>query len=192
LKASLIGLSQNLADWSSRSTCTFSRVSADNGEMLTIREAQAADVGSILSLIRALAEYEREPAAVVATEADLLRDGFGAHPRFQCVIAEWSGEPVGFALFFYNYSTWHGRAGIYLEDLFVQPSHRGKGIGRALLVYLAQRAQAEDLTRVVWHVLGWNTPAIEFYKTLGAESLSAWEIMRVTGPALKALAEGGA
>jgi GNAT superfamily N-acetyltransferase len=159
--------------------------------MLTIREAQPADVGSILSLIRALAEYEREPAAVVATEADLLRDGFGAQPRFQCVIAEWSGEPVGFALFFYNYSTWHGRAGIYLEDLFVEPSHRGKGIGRALFRYLGQRAQSEGLTRVVWHVLGWNTPTIEFYKTLGAESLSAWEIMRLTGPALKALAESG-
>jgi GNAT superfamily N-acetyltransferase len=158
--------------------------------MLLIRDAQPADVGSILSLIRALAEYEREPSAVVATEEDLLRDGFGAEPRFQCVIAEWSGEPVGFALFFYNYSTWHGRAGIYLEDLFVQPSHRGQGIGRALLVYLAQRAQAEGLTRVVWQVLHWNTPAIDFYKTLGAESLSAWQGMRLTGPPLKALAEG--
>jgi len=157
--------------------------------MLTIRQAQPADVGSILSLIRALAEYEREPAAVVATEQDLLRDGFGAQPRFQCVIAEWSGEPVGFALFFYNYSTWHGRAGIYLEDVFVQPSHRGKGIGRALFQYLGQRARTEGLTRVVWHVLRWNTPAIEFYQALGAESMSAWEIMRLTGPALKALAE---
>jgi len=157
--------------------------------MLTIREAQPADVGSILFLIRALAEYEREPAAVVATEEDLLSYWFCALTRFQCVIADWSGEPVGFALFFYNYSTWHGRAGIYLEDLFVQPSHRGKGIGRALFRYLGQRAQAEGLTRVVWHVLRWNTPAIEFYKALGAESLSAWETMRVTGPALKSLAE---
>jgi GNAT superfamily N-acetyltransferase len=157
--------------------------------MLVIREAQPADVSSILSLIRALAEYEREPSAVVATEEDLLRDGFGVQPRFQCVIAEWSGEAVGFALFFYNYSTWHGRAGLYLEDLFVQPSHRGKGIGRALLGYLARRAQAEGLTRVVWQVLHWNTPAIEFYKTLGAESLSAWKGMRLTGPSLKALAE---
>jgi GNAT superfamily N-acetyltransferase len=157
--------------------------------MLTIRTAQPADVGSILSLIRALAEYEREPSAVVATEEDLLRDGFGAERRFQCVIAEWSGEPVGFALFFYNYSTWHGRAGIYLEDLFVQPSHRGRGIGRALFRYLAQRAQTEGLTRVVWHVLRWNTPAIEFYKALGAECLSAWEIMRLTGPALNVSSE---
>ena len=160
--------------------------------MLTIREAQPADAGVVLSLIRALAEYEREPSAVVATEEDLLRDGFGAEPRFQCVIAEWSGEAVGFALFFYNYSTWHGRAGIYLEDLFVQPSHRSKGIGQALFRYLGQRAQTEGLTRVVWHVLRWNTPAIEFYKALGAESLSAWEIMRLTGPALKALAEAEA
>jgi GNAT superfamily N-acetyltransferase len=157
--------------------------------MLTIREAQPADVSCILALIRALAEYEREPAAVVTTEEDLLRDGFGPEPRFQCVIAEWSGEPAGFALFFYNYSTWHGRAGIYLEDLFVEPSHRGKGIGRALLKYLAQRARSEGLTRVVWQVLNWNTPSIEFYKTLGAESLSAWQGMRLTGPALKALAE---
>lgn len=157
--------------------------------MLVIRDAQPSDVGTILSLIRGLAEYERDPHAVVATEDDLLRDGFNPDPKFHCVIAEWSGEAVGFALFFYNYSTWHGRAGIYLEDLFVEPSHRGKGIGKALFRYLGQRCRDEGLTRLVWQVLKWNTPAIDFYNSLGARPLTEWQTMRLTGDALNALAE---
>lgn len=158
--------------------------------MLLIRAAGPADTAIILSLIRGLAEYEREPLAVVATEADLLRDGFGPEPKYHCVIAEWSAEPVGFALFFYNYSTWHGRAGLYLEDLFVLPAHRGKGIGKALFRYLAERTRREGLTRLVWQVLAWNTPAIDFYLSLGARPLTEWQSMRLTGDALKALAEG--
>lgn len=156
--------------------------------MLVVRPASAADVTLILSLIRELAEYERDPDAVRATEDDLLRDGFGAERRFECVIAEWSGEAAGFALFFYNYSTWHGRAGIYLEDLFVRPGLRGKGIGKALFQYLAQRTVDEKLTRLVWQVLNWNDPAIQFYRSLGAEPMSEWQTMRLTGEALNQLA----
>ncbi len=158
--------------------------------MLDIRPAVAADVPLILSLVRELAEYEREPDAVIATEADLLRDGFGAQRRFECVVAEWDGKPAGFALFFYNYSTWHGRAGIYLEDLFVRPSLRGQGIGKELFRYLAQRTLDEKLTRLVWQVLNWNEPAIQFYRSLGAAPMSDWQSMRLTGDALKRLASG--
>ena len=156
--------------------------------MLTIRAATAADVSLILAFIRELAEYEREPNAVMATEADLLRDGFGPRPEFRVVIAEWEGRPAGFALFFHVYSTWQGRPGIYLEDLFVRPEFRGKGIGKALLVHLAQVALQENCGRLAWEVLDWNTPAIEFYKSLGAETLDQWRIMRVTGEALERLA----
>jgi GNAT superfamily N-acetyltransferase len=158
--------------------------------MLHIRAARPADASLILSLVRELAHYEREPDAVNATEADLLRDGFGHPRRFECVIAEWRGEPAGFALFFYNYSTWHGRAGIYLEDLFVRPIFRGKGIGRALFQHLAQRTLDEHLTRLVWQVLTWNEPAIQFYRSLGAEPMSEWQGMRLTGEPLKRLATG--
>lgn len=156
--------------------------------MLTIRAATAADVSLILAFIRELAEYEREPNAVMATEADLLRDGFGPRPEFRVVIAEWEGRPAGFALFFHVYSTWQGRPGIYLEDLFVRPEFRGKGIGKALLAHLAQLALKENCGRLAWEVLDWNTPAIEFYKSLGAETLDQWRIMRVTGEALQRLA----
>ena len=107
--------------------------------MITIREAVANDISLILALIRELAEYERSPESAVATEEDLLRDGFGAQPRFKCVIAEWNGEPAGFALYFYNFSTWMGRAGIYLEDLFVRTAYRRKGIGRDLFRSLPLR-----------------------------------------------------
>src|SRR5579859_3979713 len=118
--------------------------------MLHLRPAEAPDVPLILAFIHELAEYERAPDAVRATEAGLLRDGFGPQPRYQCVLAEWDGKPAGFALFFYNYSTWDGRAGIYLEDLFVRTEFRGRGIGRALFSHLAQRALGEGLTRLVW------------------------------------------
>jgi len=156
--------------------------------MLTIRPATAADVSLILAFIRELAAYEREPDAVAATEADLLRDGFGPRPEFRVLLAEWDAQPAGFALFFHNYSTWQGRPGLYLEDLFVRPQFRGKGIGKALLVRLAQIARQENCGRLAWEVLDWNTPSIEFYKSLGAETLREWLIMRVQGEALDRLA----
>ena len=157
--------------------------------MLSIRPAEKSDIGLMLALIRELAEYERESAAAVATADDLLRDGFGPQPRFQCVIAEWNGDPAGFALFFYNYSTWEGRAGIYVEDLFVRPLFRKQGIGRALFAYLAQRAVDEDLGRLVWQVLDWNQPAIDFYKSLGAQRAAEWQTMRLSGDAIRLLAK---
>ncbi|MFZ3213386.1 MAG: GNAT family N-acetyltransferase [Terriglobales bacterium] len=156
--------------------------------MLTIRPATAADVPLTLEFIRELAEYEREPQAAVATAADLLRDGFGPEPKFRVDIAEWSGEPAGFALYFWNYSTWQGRPGLYLEDLFMRPRFRGKGIGKALLVHLARVAVKNNCGRLVWQVLDWNTPAIEFYESLGAETMKEWLTMRVTGEALVRLA----
>jgi GNAT superfamily N-acetyltransferase len=156
--------------------------------MLTIRPATAADVPLILEFIRELAEYEREPQAAVATSADLLRDGFGPEPKFRVDIAEWSGEPAGFAFYFWNYSTWQGRPGLYLEDLFVRPRFRGNGIGKALLVHLARVALKNNCGRLVWQVLDWNTPAIEFYQSLGAETMKEWLTMRVTGEALVRLA----
>jgi GNAT superfamily N-acetyltransferase len=157
--------------------------------MLQIRAAQAEDVGTILKLIRGLAEYEHEPQAVEATEQDLLRDGFGDHPRFHCALAEWDGKPVGFALYFYNYSTWKGRHGIFLDDLFVYPEHRGKGIGKALLLHVARIAAAQNCGRYEWLVLDWNTPAIEFYESLGGKRMKQWLPVRVEGEALQELAK---
>ena len=156
--------------------------------MLAIRNATPEDAGLVLDFIRRLAEYEREPNAVVATENDLLRDGFGPNPKYRCVIAEWDNKPAGFAFFFYNYSTWRGRPGLYLEDLFVLPEMRGKGIGKALLQHLAQIALRENCYGIRWMVLEWNEPALKFYETLGAEILGEWETMLLTGPALKELA----
>jgi len=157
---------------------------------LTIRPATSADVALIVSFIRELAEYERAPEAAVATPADLLRDGFGAEPKFRVVIAEWNGQPAGFALFFYNYSTWQGRAGLFLEDLFVRPAFRGRGIGKALLLHLARIAVSEDCGRFVWNVLDWNQPAIDFYQSLGATVMKEWLIMRLDGEMLRKLAMG--
>ena len=157
--------------------------------MLKIRPATTSDAGLMLELIRALAIYEREPDAVTATESDLLRDGFGASPKFRCVIAEWNGEAAGFAFWFYNYSTWQGRPGLYLEDLFVKPEFRGKGIGKALLLHLARVASEEHCGRFEWSVLDWNTPAIEFYESLGAKLHREWLRMRVEGDALAKLAQ---
>lgn len=156
--------------------------------MLSIRNAIAADVPVILDFIRGLAEYEREPKAVIATEQDLLRDGFGPEPKYRCVIADWDGQPAGFAFFFYNYSTWRGEAGLYLEDLFVLPKMRGKGIGKALLQHLAEIALRENCYGIRWMVLEWNEPALKFYEALGATILGEWETMLLTGPALERLA----
>jgi GNAT superfamily N-acetyltransferase len=158
--------------------------------MLAIRPAKTADVSLILELIHELATYEREPHAVVATEADLLRDGFGERPFFQCLIAEADGVPAGFAFYFFNYSTWRGRPGIHLEDLFVRPPFRGKGIGKALLVKVAEVAVANQCARFQWDVLDWNQTAIDFYHSLGAKFMSEWRIMRVSGEALRTLASG--
>jgi GNAT superfamily N-acetyltransferase len=156
--------------------------------MLTIRPATPADVPVILRFIRELATYEREPDAVVATEADLLRDGFGPTPRFWSLIAELDGAPAGFALYFTSYSTWRGHHGIRLEDLYVTPALRGKGIGKALLVRLAQIAVEQGCPRLEWDVLDWNAPAIAVYERIGAHILTEWRIMRLSGDALTALA----
>src|SRR5262249_19932746 len=134
--------------------------------MVTIRNATSSDTALILEFIRGLAEYERAPHGVVATEDDLRRDGFGSNPLYRCVIAEWDNRPAGFAFFFYNYSTWRGQPGLYLEDLFVLPQMRGKGVGKALLQHLAQIALRENCYGIRWMVLEWNEPAIKFYESL--------------------------
>ncbi len=156
--------------------------------MLRIRKAEASDVSQILALVRELAEYEKASHEVRATEADLLRDGFSETPRFFVELAEWEGAPAGFALWFYNYSTWEGRPGLYLEDLYVRPALRGRGIGKALLVHLARRAAAERCGRFQWQVLDWNTPSIDFYEALGAKALREWITMRVSGADIVRLA----
>lgn len=153
-----------------------------------IRPASPQDVPEILALIRELAAYEREPMAVQTTEADLLRDGFGPTPRFYTLIAEEEGVTVGMALYFYNWSTWRGRPGIHLEDLFVRPSSRGRGIGKALLGAVATVAVQNNCGRLQWDVLEWNQPAIDFYQRLGARFLDQWRIMRLADDALTALA----
>lgn len=176
-------------------------------EQLTIRPATPADIPQMLAFIRELADYEHEPASALATHADLLRDGFPTSglARFHALIAELAGAiepsstknverttnnaptPAGFALYFYNYSTWRGHTGIWVEDLFVRPAFRGRGIGKALLTRVAQIAVAEGCPRLEWSVLDWNTPAVDFYRSLGAESMSEWTIMRVSGEALTRL-----
>ncbi len=150
--------------------------------------ATAADVGQILAFIRALAAFERAPDAVTATEESLLHDGFGPNPFYHCLIAEQDGRPAGFAFFFSNYSTWLGRPGIYLEDLFVQPEFRGLGIGKALLRRVAAIAVEQGCRRMQWEVLDWNAPAIEFYRAMGADFLDEWRNVRLEGEALARLA----
>jgi GNAT superfamily N-acetyltransferase len=155
-----------------------------------IRQAMASDTPQILAFIRALAEFERAPDAVFASEDSLLRDGFGPNPYFQCLIAEHDGRPAGFAFYFFNYSTWMGRPGIYLEDLFVHPEFRGLGIGKALLKQVAAIAVEKGCRRMQWVVLDWNTPAIDFYSAMGAEFLDEWRNVRLDGEALDRLAAG--
>ena len=154
----------------------------------TIRTATPADVPEILAFIRALAAFEREPDAVTATEEGLLRDGFGANPFYSCLIAEHDGRAAGFALYFFNYSTWMGRPGLYLEDIFVDPEFRGLGIGKALLQRVAAIAVEKNCPRLQWEVLDWNTPAIEFYRAMGAEFMDEWRNVRIVGEALARLA----
>ena len=156
--------------------------------VIALRPATRADVPLILELIHGLAEYEREPDAVFATEALLEQQLFGEHPGAEVVIAEANGQAAGFALFFHNFSTWHGRRGLYLEDLFVLPPFRKRGIGRALMVHLARLAVQRGCARFEWSVLDWNTPAIDFYRSLGAVGMDEWTVQRVDGAALQALA----
>jgi GNAT superfamily N-acetyltransferase len=156
---------------------------------MKIRPATPDDIPEILAFIRELADYEREPQAAVATHADLLRDGFGPTPRFHCLIAFWEGQPAGFALYFYNYSTWRGHAGIYVEDLFVRPPFRNKGIGKALFAQVGAIAVAEGCPRLEWAVLNWNQLAIDFYNSIGAQPMSEWTTMRLSGSALQQLAQ---
>ena len=156
--------------------------------MLNLRRATAADAQLILQFIRDLAAYEREPDAVTATTDDILRDGFGPNPKFWCLIAEWNGAPAGFAFYFFNYSTWIGKPGLFLEDLFVKPELRGKGIGKALLAELARIAIQENCYGVKWEVLDWNQPAIDFYVSLGAIIRKEWLTVKLVGEPLQKLA----
>lgn len=156
---------------------------------LSIREATPADIPQILRFIHELAVYEKL-AHEVETSAAMIDDTlFGADPKSFCLLCEVDGEAAGFAVYFYNYSTWLGRYGIYLEDLYVSPEHRGRGAGKALLVHIAKIAVNENCGRFEWSVLDWNRPSIEFYKSLGAKEMSEWRTYRVTGDALKKLAE---
>ncbi|WP_181707301.1 GNAT family N-acetyltransferase [Chthonobacter rhizosphaerae] len=155
---------------------------------LTIRPAGPDDAPLVLAFIRALAEYEKLLDDVKATDRDIRAALFGPAPKVFCEIAEWNGEPAGFALWYYTFSTFLGRHGLFLEDLFVKPEMRGHGIGKALLATLARRCVDEGLGRFEWEVLDWNQPSIDFYKAQGAELMTGWEPCRVTGDALRRLA----
>jgi GNAT superfamily N-acetyltransferase len=159
--------------------------------MLTLRPAGPVDAPLIVQYIRELAEFEREPEAAVVTEDDIQLYAFSQNPLVRVTMAEWDGRPAGFALWFLNFSTWQGKPGIYLEDLFVRPAFRGKGIGTALLKDLAALAAREGWTRFVWQVLDWNTPAIEFYEAMGARIMRPWLTCRVEGDAIERLATMG-
>lgn len=162
----------------------------DTTVQVNIRPAQPEDVPALFSLIQALAKYEKLSHQVTGNE-DLLREHlFGSRPYAEALLAEYGGNPAGLALFFYNYSTFLTKPGIYLEDLFVLPEYRRLGIGTLLLTQLAQRAKEEGCGRLEWSVLDWNAPAIAFYQRMGADILPDWRICRVTGNALTALAEG--
>ena len=156
--------------------------------MINIRSAMPSDTRVIYALVRELAVYENLLNVVDATERMIGDALFGQSPRAFCELAEWDGEVAGFSLWFYNFSTFRGRHGIYLEDLFVRPDFRGKGLGKALIVSLARRCVAENLARFEWSVLDWNAPSIAFYKALGATMQDDWTGCRVTGDALAALA----
>ena len=148
--------------------------------MLKLRPADASDVGVILRLIHGLAEYEKAPGEVKATEADLLRDGFGSRPMFHVVLAEWAGTPVGFAFYFFNYSTWQGRPGLYLEDLFVLERARRSGAGGKLFEFVRKLGEDRGCGRMDWNVLDWNTPARDFYDRRNAQFMKEWLLYRLT------------
>jgi len=154
----------------------------------TLRAAQPADVPVILDLIRALADYEKLAGEVTATAAQLEQSLFpadGSAPGAHCVLAEVEGKPAGFALYFFNFSTFLARPGLYLEDLFVRPEYRGRGLGKALLLHLARLANQRGCGRMEWAVLDWNQPAIDFYESLGAKRMKEWQICRLTGDTLR-------
>jgi GNAT superfamily N-acetyltransferase len=155
---------------------------------IKIRRATERDVPLILDLIKGLAEYEKLAHEVTASEAGLRQSLFGASPGAEVIIAEAGTEPAGFALFFHNFSTFVGKRGIYLEDLFVKPAFRSKGVGRRLLVHLAQLAVERDCGRLEWAVLDWNEPAIRFYRGLGAQPMHDWTVFRLAGDTLHQLA----
>ncbi|WP_414714193.1 GNAT family N-acetyltransferase [Sphingomonas sp.] len=159
--------------------------------MIAIRVAMPGDEALVLRLVRELALFEREPEAVTACEADFTEALFAAVPSAEAVIAESGGEPVGFALFFHNFSTWTGQRGLYLEDLYVTPPARGQGVGRALLAHLAGIAVDRGCARFEWSVLDWNAGAIAFYRALGATGMEEWTVQRVSGDALRRLAGRG-
>jgi GNAT superfamily N-acetyltransferase len=154
---------------------------------LHIRSARSEESTVILQLIKDLAEYEKAPDQVEATESDLKATIFGKEPKVFCDVVEVDGEIAGMAIWFLNYSTWQGKHGIYLEDLFVKPEYRGRGYGKALLVHLAKLCEEKGYGRFQWWVLDWNSPAIEFYRSLGAEAMDEWTVYRVSGKALKDL-----
>ena len=163
-------------------------MSSDTKVHFQIRPATPDDVSTILQLIRDLAEYERAPNEVVATETGLHQVLFGKRPSAEVVLALEGKKPVGFAVFFHNFSTWLGRPGLYLEDLFIRPDARGKGYGRALLVHLAKIAAERGCGRMEWAVLDWNEPAIKFYRTLGATPNEEWTVFRLTREKIERLA----
>ncbi len=148
--------------------------------MLNIRPATGADAATIASLVRELADYEKLAHEARATPADFLRELQAPNPVIRVLIAEWNGEPAGFALYFFNFSTFVGRAGLYLEDLFVRPALRSHGIGRGLLSALARIARERDCGRMEWAVLDWNEPALKFYESLGARQMKEWIVHRLT------------
>ena len=158
-----------------------------NRERLNIRTAQAGDETQILELIRSLAEYEQLADEVKATSAQIGQALFGEHPSAEALLAEWDSEAVGFALFFQNFSTFLGRPGLYLEDLYVREAARGRGIGKALLLHLARLAHQRGYGRMEWAVLNWNQPAIDFYRSLGAQPMNEWTVYRLDQDALAAL-----
>ncbi len=159
-----------------------------SNDSITIRPATSDDAALILSFIQGLAEYEKLAHEVVGTEQDLRRTLFGDRPSAEVLIAEYAGKPSGFALFFTSYSTFLARPGIYLEDLFVLPGHRGHGIGKSLLAYLAGLVVERDMGRLDWSVLDWNEPAIKFYEQIGARGLTDWTQYRLDGKTLRQLA----
>ena len=158
---------------------------------MNIRPAEPRDVPALIAMVLELAAYENAPEQAIATEADFTRDLFGESPRVHALVVEVSGEVVAYAFYFLNYSTWLGRHGIYLEDLYVRPAFRGQGFGKALLIQLAQQCVEKGYGRLDWSVLDWNTPSREFYGALGAEGLTEWVPYRVQGDALANLARMG-
>jgi len=158
---------------------------------MSIRSAEIRDVPALIAMVLELAEYENAPEQAIATEDDFARDLFGENPRVHALVAEVDGDVVAYAFYFLNYSTWLGRHGIYLEDLYVRPAYRGRGVGKALLVRLAQECVEKGYGRLDWSVLDWNTPSREFYAALGAEGLTEWVPYRAQGDALVNLSRMG-